>query len=89
MLSKGFEIEIEMSIHAVDKNMYLENVIVAILAGISILFFVTVMVNYIDTGLVPDFPTLMVCGGYNDCSNTKLICRNAVANYSAEKQAGF
>ncbi len=28
MLSKGFEIETEMSIHAVDKNMYVENVIV-------------------------------------------------------------
>lgn len=28
VLSKGFEIETEMSIHAVDKNMYVENVIV-------------------------------------------------------------
>ena len=28
VLSKGFEIETEMSIHAVDKNMYVENVII-------------------------------------------------------------
>ena len=28
VLSKGFEIETEMSIHAVDKNMFVENVII-------------------------------------------------------------
>lgn len=28
VLSKGFEIETEMSIHAVDKNMYMENIII-------------------------------------------------------------
>src|SRR5699024_821068 len=28
VLSKGFEIETEMSIHAIDKNMYIENVII-------------------------------------------------------------
>ena len=28
VLSKGFEIETEMSIHAIDKNMYVENVVV-------------------------------------------------------------
>ena len=28
VLSKGFEIETEMSIHAIDKNMYVENVII-------------------------------------------------------------
>ena len=28
VLSKGFEIETEMSIHAVDKNMYIENVVI-------------------------------------------------------------
>ena len=28
VLSKGFEIETEMSIHAVDKNMYVENVVI-------------------------------------------------------------
>lgn len=28
VLSKGFELETEMSIHAVDKNMFIENVVI-------------------------------------------------------------
>ena len=105
VLSKGFEIETEMSIHAVDKNMYVENVVInyrdrpagsesklntysdglrvlrtiarlyrnykplsffgiiaAILALISLVFFIPVLVEYLRTGLVPNFPTLIVCG---------------------------
>ncbi len=105
VLSKGFEIETEMSIHAVDKNMFVENVVItyrdrpegsesklntysdglkvlrtivklfatykpmafwgliaAILAVVSIGFFVPVLVTFIQTGLVPNFPTLIVCG---------------------------
>ena len=105
ILSKGFEIETEMSIHAVDKNMHIENVIIeyrdrpegsesklntysdgvkvlktiaklyrtynpmgffgsisVILGLISILFFIPVMVVYLHTGFVPNFPTLIVCG---------------------------
>ena len=105
VLSKGFEIETEMSIHAVDKNMYVENVIVdyrdrpngsesklntfsdgikvlktigrlyrdyrplgfysflaAILAIISTIFIIPVIITYGKTGLVPAFPTLIVCG---------------------------
>ena len=105
VLSKGFEIETEMSIHAVDKNMYVENVIVdyrdrpngsesklntfsdgikvlktigrlyrdyrplgfysflaAILAIISTIFIIPVLITYGKTGLVPKFPTLIVCG---------------------------
>ncbi|MFR6009726.1 MAG: glycosyltransferase family 2 protein [Christensenellales bacterium] len=105
VLSKGFEIETEMSIHAVDKNMYVENVIVdyrdrpngsesklntfsdgikvlktigrlyrdyrplgfysflaAILAIISTIFIIPVLITYGKTGLVPAFPTLIVCG---------------------------
>lgn len=105
VLSKGFEIETEMSIHAVEKNMYVENVIIdyrdrpegsesklntysdgmkvlktivklyrtykpmgffgaiAILLGITALInFVPVMKIYLETGLVPKFPTLIVCG---------------------------
>lgn len=105
VLSKGFEIETEMSIHAVDKNMQVENVVIeyrdrpegsvsklntysdglkvlrtifrlfrtykplaffsifaAILAVISIIFFVPIFVDYLITGLVPNFPTLIVCG---------------------------
>lgn len=105
VLSKGFEIETEMSIHAIDKNMYVENVIIdyrdrpvgsesklntysdgikviktiarlyrtynpmgffgfiaALLAMISILFFIPVATEYIETGFVAKFPTLIMCG---------------------------
>jgi glycosyltransferase involved in cell wall biosynthesis len=105
VLSKGFEIETEMSIHAVDKNMYVENVIIdyrdrpegsesklntysdgfkvlktigrlyrtyhpmgffgaiaAVLAVISIAFSIPVFCEYLSTGLVAKFPTLIVCG---------------------------
>ena len=105
VLSKGFEIETEMSIHAVDKNMQVENVVIeyrdrpegsesklntysdgfkvlrtimrlyrnykplsffgviaAVLALLSIGFFIPVLATYLKTGLVPNFPTLIVCG---------------------------
>lgn len=105
VLSKGFEIETEMSIHAADKNMQVENVIIeyrdrpegsvsklntysdgmkvlmtimrlyqtykpmkfygfisAVLALISLIFLVPVLVEYTRSGLVPHFPTLIVCG---------------------------
>jgi hypothetical protein len=105
VLSKGFEIETEMSIHAVDKNMYIENVVIdyrdrpegsesklntysdgikvlktivrlyrtynpmgffgviaAFLGVVSIVFSLPVVGEYIQTGLVPKFPTLIVCG---------------------------
>lgn len=105
VLSKGFEIETEMTIHAIDKNMLVENVVVDyrdraigsqsklntytdgikvlktilrlykdykpmrffgwvsfVLIFIAAVFFIPVLVTYINTGLVPDFPTLIVCG---------------------------
>ena len=105
VLSKGFEIETEMSIHAVDKNMYIENVIInyrdrpegsesklntysdgfkvlltiarlyrvyhpmgffgivaILLALISVSFFIPIFYEYLQTGLVPKFPTLILCG---------------------------
>lgn len=105
VLSKGFEIETEMSIHAVDKNMFVENVIVdyrdrpegsesklntysdgfkvlktiarlyrtykpigffgliaLVLTVIAALLFIPVGIAYMDTGLVPRFPTLITCG---------------------------
>ncbi len=105
VLSKGFEIETEMTIHAVSNNMQIENVIVEyrdrpegsesklntysdglkvlgtigrlykdykplgfftilalLLAAVSIAFFVPVLVEFVQTGLVAKFPTLFVCG---------------------------
>lgn len=106
VLSKGFEIETEMTIHAVDKNMAVDNVIIeyrdrpegsesklnTISDGIAVLrtivslwknykpfhffsvlalllilidilvFIPTVLIPYAQTGMVENFPTLIVCG---------------------------
>ena len=105
VLSAGFEIETEMTIHALDKNMKIDHVtipyrdrpagsvsklntvkdgmkvirtiltlhrnykpdsffgiICAILALLATGFFIPVLITYIQTGLVPNFPTLIVCG---------------------------
>ena len=104
VLSRGFEIETEMTIHAIDKRMNIRNVVIGyrdrpagsesklntvsdgikvlmtigrmflhhrpleffsifagILALISICFFIPVFIDYLDTGLVRKFPTLIVC----------------------------
>lgn len=105
VLSKGFEIETEMSIHAVDKNMKVDNVIIEyrdrpegsesklntysdgfkvlktimklykdykpfgffgmlslLLLLVAVVAFVPVFITYLKTGLVPNFPTLIVSG---------------------------
>ena len=105
VLSRGFEIETEMSIHAVDKNMLVDNVIIeyrdrpdgsesklnTYTDGMKVLFtiiklfkgyrpfqffgsmafllmiiaaglFIPVFMTYLHTGLVPNFPTLIVSG---------------------------
>ena len=105
VVSQGFEIETEMTIHAVDKNMSIKNYPVnyrerpdgstsklrtipdgikvlrtifrlfsnyepfrffgiwaAVLAVMSLAFMVPVLNDYVHTGLVPRFPTLIVCG---------------------------
>ena len=105
VLSKGFEIETEMSIHAIDKNMYIENVVVdyrdrpdgsesklntysdgmkvlmtimklyrtykplrffgmlsLLMIILAAAFFIPVFIEYLNTGLVLKFPTLIVCG---------------------------
>lgn len=105
VLSKGFEIETEMTIHAVSNNMQVENVIVEyrdrpegsesklntysdgmkvlltiarlfrqykpfrffallafLLMAVAVGFFVPVLLDYIRTGEVAKFPTLIVCG---------------------------
>lgn len=105
VLSRGFEIETEMSIHAIDKNLFVENVVIdyrdrpegsvsklntysdgvkvlftiirlfrnykpmhffslvsLILIILFVGFFVPVLIEYLNTGLVERFPTLIVCG---------------------------
>lgn len=105
VLSAGFEIETEMTIHALDKNMKIDNVVIpyqdrpagsesklnTVKDGLKVLgtilslhrtykpysffsliclgllllagvFFLPVLITYIQTGFVPNFPTLIVCG---------------------------
>ena len=105
VLSRGFEIETEMTIHAVYNNMQVENVVIAyrdrpegsesklntysdgfrvlrmifrmfrqyrpfaffgllalILSVLAVAFFIPVGIEYVKTGLVLKFPTLIVCG---------------------------
>ena len=105
VLSEGFEIETEMSIHAVDKNLSIENVVIdyrdrptgsksklntysdgfkvlrtilrlyrtykplsffsiiaLLLLIVAAILFVPIGITYFKTGLVPRFPTLIVCG---------------------------
>ncbi len=105
VISKGFEIETEMTIHAVNYNMQVDNVIVAyrdrpegsvsklntfsdgfkvirkmlqlyrdykplsffgflglILDVLAVIFLIPIIVEFIETGLVPKFPTLIGSG---------------------------
>ncbi|MBE5798730.1 MAG: glycosyltransferase [Clostridiales bacterium] len=105
VLSKGFEIETDMSIHAITRNMLVRNVVIdyrdrpdgsvsklntysdgakvlltiarlfknykpfaffgiisLVLALLSMGFMIPVLAEFFSTGLVPRFPTLIVCG---------------------------
>jgi len=105
VVSSGFEIETEMTIHAVNYNLQVENVVVQyrdrpegsesklntfqdgmrvirkmlqlyknyrpirffglialLLVLVALALFVPILGEYLDTGLVPRFPTLIVCG---------------------------
>ena len=105
VLSQNFEIETEMSIHAVDKNLAVQNYVIdyrdrpegsqsklntysdglkvlktivnlyrtykpigffgwitVALLILAFIFFIPVALEYVHTGLVPHFPTLIVCG---------------------------
>ena len=105
VLAHGFEIETEMSIHAIDKNMQVENVVIEyrdrpegsesklntysdgmkvlltiarlyrnykplaffgtlalLLSVLSLAFFIPVLAEFVKTGMVDRFPTLITCG---------------------------
>ena len=105
VMSKGFEIETEMTIHAVNNNMQVENVevdyrdrpegsvsklntysdgmkvlftivrlfreykpmrffamVAFVLMALAVGFFVPVLLQWFETGMVAKFPTLIVCG---------------------------
>ena len=117
VMSKGFEIETEMTIHAVNNNMQVENVLVdyrdrpegsesklntyadgfkvlmtigrlfreykpfpfftllaSILLVLAAVFFIPVFWEYLETGLVLKFPTLIVCG---------FVCLAAIQSFFA------
>ena len=79
ILSTGFEIETEMSIHALDKNFKLVEIPVGYRDrpegsvsklntfsdgfAIATAFFAPVLSGYLATGMVPKFPTLIACSG--------------------------
>lgn len=105
VFSKGFEIETEMTIHAVNYNMQVENVVVEyrdrpegsvsklntfrdgtrvirkmmqlyknykpmkcfgmialLFVAVAVILFAPILLEFLETGLVPRFPTLIVCG---------------------------
>lgn len=105
VLSQGFEIETEMTIHAVDKNMVINNCVIGyrdrpegsesklntvsdgikvintifclyknyrplqffgmislIEIAVALVFFIPIFIEYLATGLVLRFPTLIACG---------------------------
>lgn len=105
VLSQGFEIETEMTIHALDKNFYLKEIpvqyrdrpdgsvsklntysdgfkvlmtiarlfreykpfiffttVASVFLVVALIMFIPVLIDYIQTGLVPRFPTLIVSG---------------------------
>lgn len=117
VLSKGFEIETEMTIHALDKNMLLKEIPVAyrdrpegsesklntfsdgakVLSTIATLYkeykpfqffgivsiiffiisvgiFIPIVAEYIHTGLVPRFPTLILAITFFLFSNLSFVC---------------
>ena len=117
VMSKGFEIETEMTIHAVNNNMQVANVLVdyrdrpegsesklntysdgikvlftiirlfreykplrffsmlsLVLILLALGFFIPVFVEYLQTGLVLKFPTLIVCG---------FVCLAAIQSFFA------
>ena len=117
VLSKGFEIETEMTIHALDKNFLLEEIPVSyrdrpegsvsklntvsdglkvlktilnlhknykpysffsiisiILLIIDAIFFIPVLVEYFQTGMVAKYPTLIVCGSVLVCAILSYVC---------------
>lgn len=132
VLSVGFEIETEMTIHAVDKKMYVENVVVdyrdrsegsqsklntysdgakvlitiirlfrnycpmrffgiaaLMLAGMSFVMFLPILITYIQTGLVPRYPTLIVSGFIMVAALLSLFCGLILDNVRQKDRRDF
>lgn len=132
VLSKGFEIETEMSIHAVDKNMFVSNVIIdyrdrpegsesklntysdgikvlrtivrlyknykpmkffgifsMVLALAALILFIPVFTTYLRSGMVPNFPTLIVSGFTAMAALQSLFAGMILSNQSEKNRQEF
>ena len=132
VLSKGFEIETEMTIHAVYNHMQIDNVIVdyrdrpegsvsklntysdgfkvlgtisrlyrdykpfgffsmfaLLLAVISALFFIPVLTEFMRTGLVMTFPTLIVCCFVMLAANQSFFTGLMLSNMAMKNRRDF
>lgn len=132
VLSKGFEIETEMTIHALDKNLHLENLPVTyrdrpegsesklntysdgfkvlktifrlykdyrplpffgmtglLLLVVSLVLFAPVLVQYILTGLVPRFPTMIASGIIGIVAMLSLMCGLILDTVSKKERQNF
>lgn len=132
VLSKGFEIETEMTIHAVYNHMQIDNVVVdyrdrpagsvsklntyadgfkvlftifklyrdykpfgffsifaLILALTATCFFVPVLMEYVKTGLVNKFPTLIVCGFVGLAAIQSFFAGLILSNMSIKNRRDF
>lgn len=132
VFSQGFEIETEMTIHAVNYNMQVDNVVVeyrdrpegsesklntysdgfrvirkmlqlyrnykplrffgllgGVLAAVAVLLFLPVLIEYLKTGLVPRFPTLIVCGFMMLAAVLSLFCGMILEGMTAKDRRDF
>lgn len=132
VFSQGFEIETEMTIHAVNYNMQVDNVVVeyrdrpegsesklntysdgfrvirkmlqlyrnyqplrffgllgGVLAAAAVLLFLPVLIEYLKTGLVPRFPTLIVCGFMMLAAVLSLFCGMILEGMTAKDRRDF
>lgn len=132
VVSKGFEIETEMTIHAINKNMLVKNVIIEyrdrpngsisklntysdgvkvlikimslfkdycplkffgflslIILILCLSFFIPILVEFIETGLVKRFPTLIVCCFGGIASLLSFFCGLILQTVSNVKRQDF
>lgn len=132
VLSQGFEIETEMTIHALDKNLHVENLPVTyrdrpqgsesklntysdgfkvlktifrlykdyrplpffgmigfLLLVVSLLLFAPVLVQYILTGLVPRFPTMIASGIIGIVAMLSFMCGLILDTVSKKERQNF
>ena len=132
ILSKGFEIETEMTIHALDKNLLIQSLpvkyrdrpvgsesklntytdgikvlltifnlyrdyqplkffgmIALLLAAVSLVLFVPVFTEFLQTGLVPRFPTLIVSTVMMLAAFLSLVCGLILDTHAKNSRKNF